>query len=136
MSARRSRHVSLSTFRLIGALVGLVILASALGDLFGIIPESPPATRNLADRLWDNSLPFVIGVLFVLPHRWFRRGRRYSVLFCCYAVLSLLALMLAIAAVWDYRTGSKHWLIIVVGIGFLMIPVVNMLALWQSRQRG
>ena len=125
-------------FRAIGVCLGLWFVLDGITTAAGLVPTSTEGTVALSARLAAGSVPFLVGVVLLLPHKHFARGIRGVALLGAYAIIVLAALAFAIAAVLDFGAGGRHWLIVPTSFVLFAIPFANALLLWSvSRgQRG
>jgi len=129
-----NRRILCTVLRLIGVFLGLCLLTIALGGIFDLVPASSNVSRSFSERLMANLLPLILGILLVLPQKFFLQGKRHLLLICGYVAAILVVLMLAVLAVVDYRTGSKHWLIVPTSLILLAIPISNALVLLHLKR--
>ena len=128
-------RVSAIALRATGICLGLFLVLIGITTAYGLVPTSTEGPASLNARLAAGSVPLLIGVVLLLPHRHFAVGMRHAMLLGAYALVVLAALALAIAAIVDFGAGDRHWLIVPTGLVLFAIPFANGFLLWSAGRR-
>ncbi len=121
--------------RATGICLGLFLVLVGITTAAGLVPGSTDGSASFNARLAAGSVPLLVGVVLLLPHKYFALGLRHAMLLGAYALVALVTLALAVAAIMDFGAGSRHWLIVPTSLVLFGIPFANGVLLWSAFRR-
>lgn len=121
--------------RFLGCSIGLFFVVSGIADVLGFVPysdETPPWTA----RLISSAPSMFVGIVLLVPVRYFLRDARFVALACAYGLAIAWALSSAVHGLAAYASGGRHWGIVptsLVPLGFIAAnAAVLLFRRWQA----